>query len=313
MKKVVWADLSAYGPPGEAEQATLSAVAQVHYHYDKPDAEAFIERCRGAYAIISDSVKVTREIIDHLKGLEMISVLGTGTNQIDASYARSVGITLCNTPHYGDSTVAEYALGLMLAISRHIVKADRSMRKGGWPKLTGLDLRGATMGIVGLGGIGSELAAMGNALGMTVLCHTRHPTGERAQRHKVRFVDLDELMSRADFVQLAAELNDDTRAIVGRSQMERMKPTAYLINAARGGLVDEMALLDMLKSERIAGYATDVYELEPAIDHPLAKLDNVVVTPHNAWNTPGSGMRQIQIAAANVLAYLEGKPQNIVE
>ena len=313
MKKVVWADLSEYGPLGEEEQRSLAAVADASYYYDKPDLDAFLERCRGATAIVSDVMEVTKEVVDQLTGLEMISVLGVGVNQIDLSYARSAGITLCNTPHYGDSTVAEFALGLMLAISRHIVRADRSMRQGKWEQFPGQDLRGSTMGIVGLGGIGSELAAFGNALGMEVICHTGNPTPERAQRHNVRFVGLAELMSTADFVQLAAELNDQTTRLIGRSQLEQMKPEAYLINVARAALVDEAALLDMLGSGRIAGYATDTYETEPAINHPLAKLDNVILTPHTAWNTPGSSMRQLQIATANVLAYLAGKPQNVVE
>ena len=313
MKKVVWADLSEYGPPGENEQQALAAVADAHYHYDKPDTDSFLERCRGATAIVSDVMEITKEVIDKLAGLEMISVLGVGVNQIDLSYARSAGITLCNTPHYGDSTVAEYALGLMLAISRHIVRADKSMRQGKWEAFLGQDLRGSTMGIVGLGGVGAELAVSGNALGMEVICYTRHPTPDRAQKHNVRFVGLSELMSSADFVQLTAELNDETTQLIGRPQLEQMKREAYLINVARAALVDEAALLEVLNSGRIAGYATDVYETEPAINHPLAKLDNVVLTPHTAWNTPGSGMRQLQIATANVLAYLAGKPQNVVE
>ena len=312
-KKVVWADLSDYGLPGDEEQAALAAVADTYYYCDRPDEAAFLERCQGATAIVTDVMAISKEIVDRLPDLELISVLGVGANQIDRAYVRSAGITLCNTPHYGDSTVAEFALGLMLALSRHILTADRSMRAGEWAAFPGKDLRGSTMGVVGLGGVGSELAAMGNALGMDVICHTRRPTAERALEHNVRFVELDELMSTADFVQLATELNDETTKLIERRYLELMRPEAYLINVARAALVDQAALIDMLESERIAGYATDIYETEPAIDHPLARLDNTIVTPHTAWNTPGSSNRQLQIAKDNILAYLAGRPQNIIE
>jgi len=313
MKKVVWVDLTDYGEPGEDARRALAAVADNHYYYDRPDVDVFLERCRGAAVIMSDLLEITKEIIDQLPVLEMISIFGVGTNHIDRSYAQSVGIQVCNTPHYGDSTVAEYALGLMLAISRHILSADSSMREGKWEAFPGKDLRGSTMGIVGLGGVGAELATFGNALGMEVICYTRSPTPERAQKHNVRFVDLSELMSASDFVQLAAELDAETTGLIGRPQLDLMKRDAYLINVARAGLVDQAALLDTLKSGHIAGYATDVYEVEPAINHPLAQLDNVILTPHTAWATPGAASRTLQIAVDNVLAYLDGQPQNVVE
>ena len=313
MKKVVWADLSDYGALGEDEQRALAAVADTHYYYDRPDVDVFLDRCRGATVIMSDLMEITREIIDQLPGLKMISIFGVGTDHIDRSYAQSVGITLCNTPHYGDSTVAEYALGLMLAISRHILRADRSLRAGKWEAFQGKDLRGSTLGIVGLGGVGAELAAMGNSLGMEVICFTRRPTPERAEQHSLRFVDLDELMSSADFVQLAVALNDGTTGLIGKRELELMKRDAYLINVARAALVDQSALLDVLANAGIAGYATDVFENEPAYDHPLAKLDNVIATPHIAWATPGAAKRTLRIAIDNVMAYLDGRPQNVVE
>jgi len=313
MSKVVWADLHDYGVPLEDIQRALAAAADVHYYYDRPDEAEFVERCRGAAAIVSDVMAITKEIIEQLPGLGMISVLGVGVDQIDRVHARSAGITLCNTPHYGDSTVAEFALGMMIAISRHIVSADRSVREGNWQKFSGKDLRGSTMGIVGLGGVGSELAGMGNALGMEVICYTRRPTPERAKEHNVRFVGLDELMSASDFVQLATELNDETTGLIGKTQLELMKQEAYIINVARATLVDQPALLDMLKGGRIAGYATDTFEVEPAIDHPLSRLENVLLSPHTAWSTPSSGINQMRLAADNILAYLNGRPQNVID
>ena len=154
---------------------------------------------------------------------------------------------------------------------------------------------------------------MGNSLGMEVICFTRRPTPERAEQHNLRFVDLDELMSSADFVQLAVALNDETTGLIGKRELELMKRDAYLINVARAVVVDQSALLDVLANAGIAGYATDVFESEPDYDHPLAKLDNVIVTPHIEWGTPGAAKRTLRIAMDNVLAYLDGRPQNVVE
>ena len=314
MKKVVWPDLFDYTTVENAEGwDRLKALAEVEVYFDTPDLDTYLQRCKGAAVIVSDWLELTKEVIDQLPGLELICVAGVGVNRIDLQHCKSLGIIVCNTPHYGDSTVAEHALGLMLALCRGTVKADRTMREGKWELVEGKDLRGSTLGIVGIGGVGGQLAAMGNALGMNVLAYTRHPSPERAEEHRVRFVDLDELLSTSDFVQLAVTLNDDTNALIGRRELGLMKADAFLINVARAPVVDQTALLDALKNERIGGYATDVFEEEPTYGHPLTKLDNVVVTPHMAWNTPGAAKRTLDIIIDNVASYLEGQPKNVVE
>ena len=310
MKKVVWASLDGF-PPVEGKE-TLRAVAEAHFHYDTPDTDTFVARCQGAHVIVWDTVNVTREVIDRLPDLEMVCTLGVGLDDIDHEYAKSKGITVCNVPGAQDTAVAEHGLSLMLALARHIVEADRSMRQGKWEPLLGKELSGSTMGLVGLGGIGAKLAAMGNSLGMEVICYTKHPSPERATMHSVRFVSLDELMSSADFMLLATVLNDETRGIIGSRELALMKPDAYLINIARAAVVDQAALLDVLKERGIAGYGTDVYNVEPTHDEPLAKLDNVVLTPHIAWVTPETKMRILRVAMDNVTAYLYGSPQNVV-
>ena len=314
MKKVVWPDLYDYSTVDNADGwARLNALAQVDVYYDTPDLDTYLQRCNGAAVIACDWLVLTKEVLDQLPGLELVCVVGVGVNRIDVQYAGSLGITVCNTPHYGDSTIAEHALGLMLALCRGVVKGDRTMREGKWELVEGKDLRGSTLGIVGIGSVGGELAAMGNALGMDVLAYTRHPSPEREKKHGVRFVGLDELLSTSDFVQLSVTLNDDTQGLIGARELGLMKPDAFLINTARSQIVDEAALLEVLGNERIAGYATDVFDEEPNYSHPLTKLDNVVVTPHMAWNTPGAAKRTLDIVIDNVASYLEGHPKNIVE
>ena len=310
MKKVVWVALDGF-PPVEGEE-TLRAVSEAHFYYDTPDTDTFLARCRGAHVIVWHDANITREVIDQLPGLEMLCTLGVGSDHIDHQYAKAKGITICNVPGAQDNGVAEHGLGLMLALARNIVKGDGSMREGKWESFLGKELSGNVMGLVGLGGIGAKLAAMGNSLGMEVLCCTKHPSPERGRRYDVRFVELDDLMSSADFVVLASVLNDETRGMIGRRELALMKSDAYLINIARAAIVDQVALLDVLKGRLIGGYGTDVYEVEPTYDEPLAKLDNVVLTPHVAWVTPETKRRLLNVAMDNVMSYLSGRPQNVV-
>jgi len=244
----------------------------------------------------------------------MIVYIGVGAaSQIDVKYANSKGIIVTNTPHYGDLAVAEHGIALMFASARKLVQADRSMHRGKWESFAGTELRGSTMGIVGLGGVGVVLADIGNALGMRVICNTKRPSPERARKHKVEFVELDELMSTSDHIQLAQALNDATQGMIGERQLGLMKEGAQLINVARGELVDQKALLKGLKEGRIAGYATDVFEVEPVKNDPLLNLDNVISSPHIAYDTPGAKKNLLDIAVDNVRAYVSGQPQNVYE
>ena len=311
LKKVVFADIGVFE---RLEGDPLAGIVEAKYHYDTPDAETLAQRCHGAAIVVWGWGSITNEIIDSCPTIEMICYIGVGAaGQIDVKYANSKGIRVTNTAHYGDLAVAEHAITLMFASARQLVQADRSMRQGKWESFGGTELRGATMGIVGLGGVGAELAVIGNALGMKVVCNTKRPSPERAERHKVRFVDLDELMSTSDHIHLAQALNDETQRMIGERELRLMKKDAHLINVARGELVDQRALLKVLKEGGIAGYATDVFEVEPVKDDPLLELDNVISSPHIAFDTPGAKRNLLRIAVDNVKAYMEGKPQNIYE
>ena len=310
MKKVVFADLGGMIP---FETDPFAGEAEATYFYDLPSAEDFVARCEGAEAICWSWINLTHDMLDAMPDLKMICYLGIGPQtQIDMKYAWSKGITLCNTPHYGDEAVAEHGIALMLALARKVVNADKSMRESKWERFGGSAIRGATMGILGLGGLGSELAAIGNGLGMNVICTTRNPSEERAKAHNVEFVGLDELMSRSDYIQLAPVLNDDTTGIIGERELGLMKEAAYLVNVARGQVVQQEAVIKALESGQLAGYATDVYAEEPATDEPLRHFDNVVLTPHIAYDTPAAIMNMTNIAVDTIRAYLNGSPINVL-
>ena len=310
MKKVVFADLGGMIP---FETDPFAGEADASYFYDLPSAETFVERCQGAEAICWSWIDLTHEMLDAMPDLKMICYLGIGPQtQIDMKYAWSKGITLCNTPHYGDEAVAEHAIALMFALARKVVNADKSMRENKWERFGGSGIKGATMGILGLGGLGSELAAIGNGLGMNVICTTRNPSDERARAHNVEFVSLDELMSRSDYVQLAPVLNDDTTGIIGERELALMKEGAQMINVSRGQVVQQDALIKALESGQLAGFATDVYAEEPATDEPLRHFDNVVLTPHIAYDTPAAIINMTNIAADTIKAYLNGSPINVL-
>ena len=311
MRKVVWADLDRF--PEVERQETLAVAAEASYYYDLPDVDTFVERCRGAEVIAWSWIDITGEVIDNLPGLKMACFLGVSANIIDLAHARSKGITVCVTPNYGDRAVAEHAVALMMDLARHLAQAAASVRAGRWERFEGTELRGSTLGVVGLGGVGAEIAALGNALGMEVICCTRRPSPERAARHRVRLVELDELLSQSDFVQLALTLNAETDGMIGPRELGLMRPQSYLVNTSRAAIVDQDALRETLERQRIAGYAADVFVREPAYDEPLAKLDNAVLTPHVAFDTPDAKRRMLNIAMDNVLAYLDGRPQNVLE
>ena len=311
MKKAVFADITGFEPLAEDP---LADIARAEYYYDAPSNNVFLDRCRDAEVVVWGWVNISNDMLDELKSLEMVVYMGIGPeSQLDMKNARSKGITICNTPHYGDLAVAEHGIALMFALARHVVQADKSMRKGEWGTFEGTEFRGATMGIVGLGGLGAELAAIGNALGMKVLCYTKRPSDQRAKEHNLTFVSLDELMASSDYVQCAPVLNDDTRGIVGAHELSLMKKDAYLINVSRGPVVNQEAVLEVLRAGRIAGFATDVYANEPVTSDPLAELDNTVLTPHVAYDTPGAKRNMLQIAVNVVRAYLEGNPISVLE
>ena len=255
------------------------------------------------------------EVMRKAPRLEVISYIGTGAaNMIDIPEAVAQGITICNTPGYGDNAVAEHALALLFAVARDIPRLDRTLRTEGWNQLDpGFELRGKKLGLIGLGGIGSRMAELAGALGMEVLAWTRNPSPERARRSGVTFAPLETVLGESDVISLHLLLTPETENLLGAAELDRMKPGAVFINSARAELVDEAALIERLRTRRIAAAGIDVYLQEPLpSDHPLLGLDNVVATPHVGFNTPEATMTMVDFGIDNLVRYFVGDPINVV-
>ena len=233
--------------------------------------------------IVRSRTKVTSEVLAAGKRLKVVGRAGVGVDNIDVGSACQYGVAVLNAPGGNVISAAELTLGLMLALLRHIAQAGASIRRGEWERsrFQGTELYGKTLGLVGAGRIGSEVARRAAAFGMTVLIYDPYLSQERAREIGSVQVSLASLLERADIVSVHTPLSDETRGLIGPRELARMKPTAYLVNAARGGVVDESALAAALEAGRLAGAALDVFEREPPSGHcPLLKLDNVLAVPH---------------------------------
>ena len=250
--------------------------------------------------IVRSATKIRKEIIDAAKNLKVIGRAGVGLDNIDVEYAKSKGIKVINTPGATSISVAELTIGLLLAVMRKIAYADREMRKGAWPKKVckGIEMYGKTLGIIGIGRIGREVAKRARAFGMRVIYYDVYRPDKAIEKELgIEFRELDTLISEADVITVHVPLVPETKHMINRERIERMKDGAIIINAARGGIVDEDALYEALKSGKLYGAALDVYENEPLKESKLFELDNVVLTPHiGAQTKEGQTRAGIEVA-----------------
>jgi D-3-phosphoglycerate dehydrogenase len=240
-------------------------------------------------------------------------VCGIGTDSIDVQAARELGIVVCNLPGRTAPIVAEHALGLMFAVAKRAWFQTNELKQGRWAPQDNVYLRGKTLGLVGAGAIAGEMARLASAIGMHVNAWTLHPTPERAARLGVRFLPLDELLRTSDVISIHLPLTEQSRGLIGESEFELIKPGAFLVNTARGPIVDTAALVRSLQAGRLGGAGIDVFDVEPLpANHPLLNCSQVVLTPHNADHTP-EGMELVNSGAVdNVIAFLDGQPQHRV-
>ena len=259
---------------------------------DEKDVPA---KVAGYDTVINDATYFSAPTLEKCKDLKHIVFLGTGAASfVDVEAARKLGIKVSTISGYGDTTVAEHAMGLVFAAARHIATMHGIVRAGGWRPMQGMELRGKTLGIVGLGGIGREMARIAGGIGFKVLAWNRTP--------KPDTVPLETLLARSDIVSLHLALNDRTRGFLDRARLGKTRKGVIVVNTARAGVVDEPALIDLLKSGQIGHYATDVFGKEPPEpSEPLLGLDNVTLTSHAGYNTPEAAMtmyrRAIDLAA----------------
>ena len=302
-------------PPVMASSAayrTLLERASVAYHDTLPASEAeLIERIGAAEVAINirSSSRFTENVFAQCGQLRLLSLWGTGTDNVDLAAAERHGVTVTNTPGVAAISIAEHCLALLLAVARRIPRADAGVRQGGWPRGEGVQMHGKTLGVIGLGAIGRRFARLGEAIGMRVIAWTMHPDPALG----FELVPLDELYRQSDAISLHLRLSEETRGMIGAREFATMKPSAILINTARGAIVDEAALLEALVTGRIAGAGLDVYGVEPLpAGHPLTRLPNVVLSPHSAGVTPEALEAGLQMAVDNVFHFLDGRPSHVV-
>lgn len=282
-----------------------------------PDAPLGVECIRsGITALIPGSYSVGEQLFERLPLLRLVSVPGTGVwDSVDVTAASRHGVAVCNVRDYGTDAVAEFTLGLILALARHVPRASDAVRGGRWNSLdfVGTELRGRTLGIVGFGAIGTRVAELAAAVGMSVVCATTRAEPEGLSQRGVTVVNLDTLLSDSDIVSLHARLSQQTRRLISGHQFGLMRRGSLFVNTARGGLVDQQALVDVLVSGRLGGAALDVTDPEPLPEgHELTRLDNVIITPHIGAATHDALRRSLLYCVDNIRFFLEGRPTNVV-
>ncbi len=253
-----------------------------------------------------------RRLLERLPRLKLLVTTGMRNASIDTAAASDLGVTVCGTGGLPYPT-AELTWGLILALARHIPQEDRETREGKWQVSVGVGLRGKVLGVIGLGNLGSQVATIGSAFGMSVLAWSQNLTAERAAQFGATLVGKDELLSRSDIVTIHLVLSDRTRGLIGARELGLMKPTAYLINTSRGPIVEEKALVGALQKKAIAGAGIDVFDEEPLpLGHPLRRLENTVITPHLGYVTTEGYQVFFGDAVQNIRAFLSGEPIRVL-
>ncbi len=303
--------------PGDLTWAELQSLGECAIHDRTPPAEV-LARAAEAEIVLTNKTELSRNAIERLPRLQYIGVLATGTNVVDLAAARERGIPVTNVPTYGTKSVAQLTFALLLELAQHAGHHAQTVREGRWTRSADwcywdfplLELDGLTLGIVGFGRIGRAVADLAAAFGLKVLAFD---PAAAALPPFVSLVELDVLFRESDVVSLHCPLTPQTAKLINARRLALMKPTAFLLNTSRGPLVDEPALADALNSGRLAGAALDVLSVEPPpADNPLLTARNCLITPHLAWATRAARSRLMRIAVENVRAFLQGKPQNVV-
>ncbi len=303
--------------PGDLSWEELAVFGSLTV-YERTEADAVVERAQHARVLLTNKTAIGAEHLTQLPELEYIGLLSTGVNVVHLEAAAARGITVTNVPAYSTSSVAQLVFAFILALAHRVELHARSVMSGDWCeapdfcywKTPQMELAGKTLGIVGFGQIGKRVAALARAFEMRVLVSTR--TAREAMAG-VEFVELDDLFAESDIISLHCPLSVETERLVNGQRLALVKSSAFLINTGRGGLVDEAALACALNQERLAGAGLDVLSTEPPQpDNPLLSARGCLITPHLAWATRAARQRLMQTATANVRAFLDGNPQNVV-
>ena len=285
--------------------------------YDDSTNEELIERIQGARVVVTKELPVGADLLSQFPDtVKLIVEAGTGYNNIDLNAAKERGITVCNIPAYSTERVAHTVIMMILNFASTMQQQIGMLAKGDrsnftkYLQVSHTEVNGKTLGVVGAGHIGMEVIKVAKALGMNILIYTRTP---KADGDGIRYVSLDELLENSDYITLHCPLNDQTKYMINKETIAKMKPNAVIVNTGRGPLINEADLCEALAAKRIAGAGLDVQEVEPpAEDSPLYTLDNVIITPHMGWKGLETRQRLVGIIRDNVQAFFKGEPINVV-
>ena len=285
--------------------------------YDNSTNEELIERIQGARVVVTKELPVNADLLSQFPDtVKLIVEAGTGYNNIDLNAAKERGITVCNIPAYSTERVAHTVIMMILNFASTMQQQIGMLAKGDrsnftkYLQVSHTEVNGKTLGVVGAGHIGMEVIKVAKALGMNILIHTRTP---KADGDGIRYVSLDELLENSDYITLHCPLNDQTKHMINKDAIAKMKPNSVIVNTGRGPLINEADLCEALAAKRIAGAGLDVQEVEPPAENsPLYTLDNVIITPHMGWKGLETRQRLVGIIRDNVQAFFKGEPINVV-
>ena len=305
--------------PGDLSWEPIASLGELTV-WPETAPEEMIPRIAGSEIVIVDKPRITRAVLDACPSIKMITLFATGFNNIDVEAAREKGIPVCNAPGYSSHAVSQLAAALLLEICCQVGRHSAAVRAGEWkdasyfcrvaPELT--EIAGKTVGIIGYGGIGQAFGAIMKALGARLLVYSRHPKPE-LEDVRTRWASLDELYAESDVVSLHCPLNDDSRGMIDRTAISKMKDGAILINTARGALIDEAAVAEALDSGKLRALGQDAFAAEPLpADSPLLRAPNAWLTPHIGWAPHETRARLIRLVADNIRYFLDGRPRNVV-
>ena len=304
--------------PGDLSWETLKAIAPTKI-YERTNAKELIERAKEASIIITNKVILNQSTLEQLPNLKCICVSATGHNVVDIKAARAKGIPVCNVVGYGSTAVAQHVFALILEFCNNVNTHSKTVHAGEWSnakdwsywKSPIIELAGKTMGIYGLGKIGTQVAKIALAFGMNVIATHKHPL--RDKMHGVEFVDFKTLCTQSDFISLHAPLNSDNQGIINNENLAMMKTNCFLVNTGRGGLIVEQDLKIALEKGMIAGAGLDVLSTEPPEkNNVLLGAKNCIITPHQAWASKESRQRLYRVVIDNIKSFIAGHPQNVV-
>jgi len=307
--------------PGDLSWKAIEAYGDIKV-FDRTafDKDSVIKNIGDAEIVLTNKTPLSKTILEHATNLKYIGVLATGYNVVDVVAAKDLGIVVSNVPVYGTQAVGQFTMALLLELCHHIGDHNTAVKNGEWTKSKDfcfwnsplIELSGKTLGIIGFGKIGQATAKMAQAFGLSVLAYSRSPD-LRLESENLKYVELDQLFKKADFVSLHCPLTESTKGIINANSITKMKEGAFIINTSRGGLIIEEDLAEALNEGKLGGAAVDVVSSEPITSgNPLLEAKNCIITPHIAWASKAARARLMQTTADNIKAFLDGKPTHVV-